>query len=71
MLKTDQPFVLSADMTPAGDQPEAIAGIVERLDRAFRSGGVEFVKSLVWRRPADTGRCWYWSAGWSLSYDPV
>ncbi|MEM1423805.1 MAG: DEAD/DEAH box helicase family protein, partial [Planctomycetota bacterium] len=33
MLKTDQPFVLSTDMSPAGDQPQAISGIVERLDR--------------------------------------
>ena len=54
-----------------GDPARTDNADVERLDRAFRSGGVEFVKSLVWRRPADTGRCWYWSAGWSLSYDPV
>ena len=33
MLKTDQPFVLSTDMAPAGDQPEAIRGIVERIDK--------------------------------------
>ena len=46
-------------------------GAVDRLDRAFQSGGVDFVKSLVWRRTADAARCWFWSPEWSLSYDPV
>ena len=46
-------------------------GAVERLDRAFQSGGVDFVKSLIWGRTADAARCWFWSPEWSLSYDPV
>ncbi len=37
MLKTDQPFVLTTDMTPAGDQPEAIESIVERLTRGDKA----------------------------------
>ncbi|WEX07877.1 methyltransferase domain-containing protein [Chelativorans sp. AA-79] len=43
----------------------------ERLQNAFRRSGAEFVRSLVWRRPADPARCWICSPGWSLSYDPV
>ena len=54
-----------------GDPGHADDAETARLDRAFRSGGIEFVKSLAWRRPAETGRCWFWSPAWSLSYDPV
>ncbi len=32
MLKTDRPFVLTTDMTPAGDQPAAITDIVSRVE---------------------------------------
>lgn len=47
--------------------PEA----ARRLDEAFRAGGAEFVRSLIWRRPADPGRCWFAAPDWALSYDPV
>lgn len=46
-------------------------GACDRLQRAFRSGGMEFVRSLVWQQPTDANRCWFWSGDWSLSYDPV
>ncbi|MGB6229567.1 MAG: methyltransferase domain-containing protein [Litorimonas sp.] len=49
------------------DDPEA----AERLRKAFRSPGLEFVKSLVWKKPADSARCWLSSSKWSLSYDLV
>ncbi len=39
------------------------------LKTAFENGGIEFIRSLRWRRPATPGRCWYIGAGWSLSYD--
>lgn len=39
------------------------------LKRAFESPGAEFVRSLIWRRPADPTRCWFFSPRWSLSYD--
>jgi len=42
----------------------------ERLAAAFDGGGVEFVKTLVWKKPVDPGRCWYATADWALSYDP-
>jgi len=42
----------------------------ERLAAAFDSGGAEFVKTLVWKRPVDPSRCWYAAADWALSYDP-
>jgi len=37
MLATDRPFNISAEMTPKGDQPVAISGIVERLRREERA----------------------------------
>lgn len=40
------------------------------LGRAFRSGNVRDVRSLVWRAPADPDRCWFHSEEWSLCYDP-
>lgn len=42
----------------------------ERLAAAFDHGGVEFVKTLVWKKPVDPRRCWYTAADWALSYDP-
>jgi protein-L-isoaspartate(D-aspartate) O-methyltransferase len=42
----------------------------ERLAAAFDHGGVEFVKTLVWKKPVDPGRSWYATADWALSYDP-
>lgn len=51
----------------------ALAGSpVERegLAAAFERGGVEFVRSLLWRTPIDPARCWYVGDGWALSYDP-
>ncbi len=42
----------------------------DRLFRAFKREGLEFVRSLRWREPTDPNRCWLWSPHWSLSYDP-
>jgi len=41
------------------------------LQAAFESGGIEFVRSLIWQRPALPGRCWFTGSGWALSYDEV
>lgn len=41
----------------------------ERLKVAFENGGVEFVRSLRWKRPASPDRCWFIGTDWSLSYD--
>lgn len=60
-------YFIHAEDDPASTDKDAI----ERLQRAFRSKGVEFVRSLIWRRHAEPGRCWMWSPDWSLSYDPV
>ncbi|MGF1628335.1 MAG: protein-L-isoaspartate O-methyltransferase [Kiloniellaceae bacterium] len=46
-------------------------GETEKLKDAFTSSAAEFVRSLVWQRPADPGRCWLSTPAWSLSYDPV
>ncbi|WP_210331028.1 protein-L-isoaspartate O-methyltransferase family protein [Microvirga terrestris] len=41
------------------------------LQAAFESGGMEFVRSMVWRESASPGRCCFTGAGWALSYDAV
>lgn len=41
----------------------------ETLKASFERGGVEFVRSLIWRDTAPPGRCWFTGAGWALSYD--
>lgn len=43
----------------------------ERLKASFERGGVEFVRSLIWREPALPERCWFTGSGWALSYDEV
>lgn len=43
----------------------------QALQAAFERGGIEFVRSLVWQRPAPPGRCWFTGSGWALSYDEV
>jgi len=43
----------------------------QALQAAFESGGMEFVRSLVWRESAPPGRCCFTGAGWALSYDEV
>ncbi len=52
-----------------GDPAPVDDAAVGRLQNAFRSGSVEFVRSLVWKREAEARRCWFWSPDWSLSYD--
>ncbi len=41
-----------------------------RLERAFRSGRMGEVRSLVRNGATDPQRCWFLGADWSLSYDP-
>ncbi|WP_243369176.1 protein-L-isoaspartate O-methyltransferase family protein [Microvirga solisilvae] len=41
------------------------------LQAAFESNSVEFVRSLIWRKPAPLGRCWFTGSGWALSYDEI
>jgi protein-L-isoaspartate(D-aspartate) O-methyltransferase len=41
----------------------------EALKASFERGGVEFVRSLIWREAASPDRCWHTEAGWALSYD--
>jgi protein-L-isoaspartate(D-aspartate) O-methyltransferase len=43
----------------------------QALQAAFESGGMEFVRSLVWRESAPPGRCCFTGSGWALSYDEV
>ncbi|WP_346913176.1 methyltransferase domain-containing protein [uncultured Roseibium sp.] len=47
------------------------SGETERLQEAFRRSGAEFVRSFIWRSPADASRCWISSPHWALSYDPL
>jgi protein-L-isoaspartate(D-aspartate) O-methyltransferase len=41
------------------------------LQAAFESNSVEFVRSLIWGKPASPGRCWFTGSGWALSYDEI
>jgi protein-L-isoaspartate(D-aspartate) O-methyltransferase len=43
----------------------------EALKASFERGGIEFVRSLVWRENALPGRCWFTGSGWALCYDEV
>lgn len=43
----------------------------ERLRNAFQGPGAEFVRSFIWRSPADPAVCWVSAPQWSLCYDPV
>ncbi len=43
----------------------------EALQASFERGGIEFVRSLIWRETAAPGRCWFTGSGWALSYDEV
>lgn len=40
-----------------------------RLRAAFERGGLEQVRSLIWKRPAPPERCWFAGASWALGYD--
>jgi protein-L-isoaspartate(D-aspartate) O-methyltransferase len=43
--------------------PEAL----ERLRAAFEAGGIDTVRSLIWKRPALSDRCWFAGKDWALS----
>jgi protein-L-isoaspartate(D-aspartate) O-methyltransferase len=42
---------------------------VERLRIAFDAGGLDTVRSLIWKRPALSDRCWFAGKEWALSRD--
>ncbi|ACI57920.1 protein-L-isoaspartate(D-aspartate) O-methyltransferase (plasmid) [Rhizobium leguminosarum bv. trifolii WSM2304] len=44
---------------------------IEALTAAFKRGGIEFIKSLLWKTDPRIGRCWYIGDQWALCYgDP-
>ncbi|WP_353646142.1 rRNA adenine N-6-methyltransferase family protein [Mesorhizobium sp. WSM2239] len=44
---------------------------LQRLTAAFKRGGIEFVKSLLWKTAPPVERCWYVGDKWALCYDEV
>jgi protein-L-isoaspartate(D-aspartate) O-methyltransferase len=50
---------------PTAERPHDRAAMAA----SFANGGVEFVRCLRWREPADPGRSWFIDADWSLGYD--
>ena len=42
---------------------------LERLRAAFEAGGLDTVRSLIWKRPALSDRCWFAGKDWALSRD--
>jgi protein-L-isoaspartate(D-aspartate) O-methyltransferase len=59
-------YYVCAEGELAGDGDAELA-----LHAAFERGGIEFVKSLRWKARIDATRCWYATAQWGLSYDPL
>lgn len=59
-------YYVCAEGELAGDSDSELA-----LHAAFERGGIEFIKSLRWKEPTDAMRCWYATAQWGLSYDPL
>ena len=57
-------YFVCAEGTLSGPGPER-----DRLKAAFEGGGMEFVRSLIWREPVLPQRCWFSGPGWALSYD--
>ncbi|MFW2234367.1 protein-L-isoaspartate O-methyltransferase family protein [Rhizobium sp. CRRU65] len=44
---------------------------IDALTAAFERGGIEFVKSLLWKTEPRIGRCWHIGDQWALCYDDV
>lgn len=44
---------------------------LSRLRTAFEGGGLEQVRSLIWKRPASADRCWFVGTSWALSRDVI
>ena len=62
--------VSAADFVCAVGEFEADAEEVERLRAAFDAGGLDTVRSLIWKRPSPFGRCWFaGSKDWALCRD--
>jgi protein-L-isoaspartate(D-aspartate) O-methyltransferase len=40
-----------------------------RLRAALDAGGLDEVRSLIWKRPAPSDRCWFAGKDWALSRD--
>lgn len=43
----------------------------EALAKAFADGGLDQVRSLIWKNPAPPDRCWFAAADWALSRDDI
>jgi protein-L-isoaspartate(D-aspartate) O-methyltransferase len=41
----------------------------ERLRAAFDAGGLDRVRSMIWKRPALPDRCWFAGKDWALCLD--
>ncbi len=44
---------------------------MEAPTAAFRRGGIEFVKSLLWKTEPQVERSWYIGDQWGFCYDDV
>jgi protein-L-isoaspartate(D-aspartate) O-methyltransferase len=61
--------VSTAYFVCAEGEIEADPEEVERLRAAFEAGGLDTVRSLIWKRPALSDRCWFAGEDWALSGD--
>lgn len=44
---------------------------VDHLRQSFGDGGLDKVRSLIWKRPAPPENCWFAAADWALGFDEV
>lgn len=59
-------FVCAEGDLAVGDEAEA-----EALAKAFSDGGLDTVRSLIWKRAAMPDRCWFAADDWALSTDEI
>lgn len=50
---------------------EATADELARLRTAFDAGGIDQVRSLIWKRPNSLSHNWFAGANWALSHEDV
>jgi protein-L-isoaspartate(D-aspartate) O-methyltransferase len=62
-------YVAPAYFVWAAGQGSDDRPMLRKLGEAFDGGGIEFVRSLIWKGTGDPSRCWFWHGDWALSYD--
>ena len=54
---------------PAPKEDSRLIPTIWRGCAAFEAGGLDTVRSLIWKRPAPSNHCWFAGEDWALSGD--